>query len=104
MPRYALPLCAVVFSAFRAEPCANMAYENRNQTDYGPLAVRQLRGEAVDQSGAPVPGVCLGLFRESDHGLMMATASLADGQFALKNPRRGEYRLVVKHPAFGAAN
>lgn len=104
MPRYVLLPCALVFSAMGAEPCASMAYENRNQIDYGPLALRQVRGKAVDQTGGPVSGVCIGLFRESDHGLIMATATLADGQFMLKNPPRGEYRLVAIYPAFGTAN
>ena len=50
------------------------------------------------------PSVCVGLFRESDHSLIMSTATLADGQFTFKNPPRGEYRLVTIYRAFGTAN
>jgi hypothetical protein len=81
-----------------------MAYENRNQVDYGPLTLRRLGGKAVDQSGGPVPGVCVGLFKESDQTLVLETATLADGGFTLKNPPRGYYRLVARFPAFGTAN
>jgi len=87
-----------------AEPCGNMAYEDRNQVDYGPLPLSQLRGKAVDLSGVAVPGVCVGLFTESDHSLIASTATSANGEFTLKNAPRGEYRLVARYPAFGTAN
>ena len=104
MSRYALLVFAQAFSAVAAEPCADMAYENRNQIDYGPLALGRLRGKAVDQTGVPVPGVCVGLFRESDHSLTVATETSTNGQFELRNPPRGDYRLVATYPAFGTAN
>jgi hypothetical protein len=81
-----------------------MTYENRNQVDYGPVALKRLRGKAIDPSGVPVPGVCVGLFRESDHILIAASATHADGGFALRNPPPGDYRLVATYSAFGAAN
>jgi hypothetical protein len=87
-----------------AERCRNMAYQDRNQVDYGPLLVRQVRGKAIDPSGVPVPGVCVGLFKESDHSLVTSTATSANGEFTLKNAPRGEYRLVAQYPAFGTAN
>ena len=94
--RYALIVFTLALWAWGAEPCANMAYGNRNQVDYGPLRLKKLRGNAIDQSGVPVPGVCVGLFKESDHSLIAATATLANGEFALQNPPRGDYRLVEK--------
>ena len=69
-----------------------MAYEDRNQVDYGPLPVSQLKGKAVDLSGGPVPGVCVGLFKESDHSLIASTTTSANGEFTLKNAPRGESR------------
>ena len=68
------------------------------------LALRRLRGEAIDPSGVPVPGVCVGLFTESAHTLVTATVTLTTGEFALKNAPTGDYRLVAMYPAFGTAN
>jgi len=98
-------LIASIFAFLaQAETCATMAYENRNQVDYGPLALSRLAGQAVDPSGVPVPGVYIGLFTESEHRLVMATATRANGKFTLKTPPKGDYRLVAHYPAFGAAN
>jgi hypothetical protein len=81
-----------------------MAYENRNQVDYGPLSLSELRGKAVDLSGDPIPGVCVGLFKESDHSLIASTTTSANGEFTLTKAPRGQYRLVARYPAFGTAN
>ena len=81
-----------------------MSYDNRNQIDYGPLKLRSLQGKAVDPDGVPVPGVCVGLFTESDHRLIVATATLANGEFQMKDAPTGYYRLVAECPPFGAAN
>ena len=104
LPQYALTVCMLASSALGVEPCATMSYENHNQIDYGPLVVGRLRGKAVDQSGVAVPGVCVGLFKESDHRLIWATATRVSGEFALKTPPPGDYRLIAKYPAFGTAN
>src|SRR4051794_31172797 len=92
-------LVALALSLPGAEPCGNMAYENRNQIDYGPLPLSHLRGKAVDLSGVPLPGVCVGVFTESDHSLIASTATSAKGEFTLKNPPRGDYRLVARYPS-----
>jgi len=104
LTRVALVALIFALSLPGAEPCGNMGYEDRNQIDYGPLPVSQLRGKAVDLSGVPVPGVCVGLFKESDHSLIASTATSPNGEFTLKNSPRGEYRLVARYPAFGTAN
>lgn len=80
-----------------------MSYDNRNSIDYGPLNLRSLRGKAVDPNGVPVPE-CVGLFTESDHKLIAATATLANGESRMKDAPAGYYRLVAKYPPFGAAN
>jgi hypothetical protein len=48
--------------------------------------------------------VCVGLFSETDHALIVATGTLETGDFILKNPPPGDYRLVATYPAFGTAN
>ena len=104
LTRFALVTSILTLALRGAQPCGNMEYEDRNQIDYGPVAVGQLRGKAVDLNAVPVPGVCVGLFRESDHSLIASTATSDDGEFTLKNPPRGDYRLVARYPAFGTAN
>ena len=54
-------------------PCKRMAYENRNQTDYGPLKMAIVRGTAKDTQDVTVPGVCIGIFTSVEHKLVMAT-------------------------------
>ena len=104
LTRFAIVALLSAMTLPGAEPCGNMAYEDRNQIDYGPLPVSKLRGKAVDLSGSPIPGVCVGLFKESDHSLVESAATSANGEFALKNAPRGVYRLVARYPAFGTAN
>jgi hypothetical protein len=94
----------LALQALAVEPCANMTYEDINQPGYGPLPLSRLVGQAVDPSGVAVPGVCVGLFTKSEHRLVMATATLANGEFTLKTPPRGVYRLVGQLPPFGVAN
>jgi len=92
LTRFALVALVLALSLPGTEPCGKMAYEDRNQVDYGPLPVSQLKGKAVDLSGGPVPGVCVGLFKESDHSLIASTTTSANGEFTLKNAPRGESR------------
>ena len=104
-----LPLCALTIttltlSSKMVESCEKMSYENRNQVDYGPLRIRELRGKAIDPDGVSVPGVCVGLFTEFDHKLIAATATERNGEFRLENAPAGDYRLVAKYPVFGTAN
>ena len=104
LSRYALMVSTLVLPLCGGNLCASMAYENRNQVDYSPLALMQLRGKAIDPSGVPIPGVCVGLFRESDHSLVAVSATDADGMFVLKSPPPGDYRVVATYSAFGTAN
>ena len=48
--------------------------------------------------------VCVGLFTEADHRLIAATKTNDEGEFKLNNIAPGQYRLVTKCEAFGAAN
>ncbi|MGA7412463.1 MAG: carboxypeptidase-like regulatory domain-containing protein [Bryobacteraceae bacterium] len=64
----------------------------------------KLSGKAIDGEGVPVPGVCVGLFTEGDHRLIIANATGPDGDFKLGEVPKGRYRLVAKCEAFGAAN
>jgi len=85
-------------------PCADMAYENRNQTDYGPLKVASMRGTAKDAQGVVVPGVCVGVFTPNDHKLVVATRTDSEGRFELKGVPNGEYRLVARCEGFCSGN
>jgi hypothetical protein len=46
-----------------------MAYQNRNQIDYGPLVVRSVRGRVTDREGVPIPMVDVGVFTEREQTL-----------------------------------
>ena len=85
-------------------PCAGMAYENRNQTDYGPLKVASVSGTAKDAQGVIVPGVCVGIFTPNDHKLVMATQTDSEGRFEFRGVSRGEYRLIAKCEGFCSGN
>jgi hypothetical protein len=81
-----------------------MAYENRNQIDYGPLVVRNVSGVVVDRDGIPVPGVDIGIFSEERQELVLKTTSDSDGYFMFKRIPRGKYRLVSHYDPFCPAN
>ena len=85
-------------------PCEDLSYENRNQIDYGPIVLKQIRGLAKDLDGVPVPNVCVGIFNESDHKLVAAAQTDTKGTFELKAIPDGNYRLVAKCEAFCSAN
>ena len=51
--------------------CKDLAYENRNQTDYGPRGTA-IRGTAKDSQGVAIPKVCVGVFTETEHKLVAA--------------------------------
>lgn len=102
--RVVVIVLTVAVPMFGVDLCANMSYQNRNQVDYGPLAIKHVRGKAIDPDGVPVADVCVGLFKESDHTLVAATATSKDGEFVLADPVPGNYRLVATYEAFGAAN
>ncbi|MFN7934015.1 MAG: carboxypeptidase-like regulatory domain-containing protein [Bryobacteraceae bacterium] len=85
-------------------PCAGMVYENRSQTDYGPLRLASIRGTAKDSKGVRVPGVCIGIFTPKDHNLIMATQTDREGSFEFRGVANGEYRLVAKCEGFCSGN
>jgi Carboxypeptidase regulatory-like domain len=89
--------------AVAGEPCGGMIYRDVNQIDTK-IRVRQMRGFAVDKQDIRVPGVCVGLFTDSDHKLIAAVKTSADGAFEFQKVRKGSYRLVVEYEAFGTAN
>jgi hypothetical protein len=84
--------------------CKDLSYQNRNQTDYGPLRVATIRGSTKDAQGVAIPKVCVGVFTEGDHKLIAATQSDGNGDFALKDIPNGDYRLVAKYEGFSPAN
>lgn len=81
-----------------------MSYESHNQIDPRPLRLKTIRGVAIDEQGAAIWNVCLGLFAEKDHKLIVSSRAGEDGRFALKDIPPGEYRLVAKSPGFCTAN
>jgi hypothetical protein len=76
--------------------CKDLSYEDRNQTDYGPLQISRIRGIAQDAQGGPIPKACAGIFTETDHKLIAVTETDEDGHFELDGIRDGDYRLMVK--------
>ncbi|WP_390905474.1 carboxypeptidase-like regulatory domain-containing protein [Occallatibacter riparius] len=86
-----------------ASPCV-VEYENHNQIDYGPLVVQDVKGTITDPEQGAVQKVCVGVFTETDHNLVAATESDANGRFSLQGVPPGRYRLVVKADPLCAAN
>ena len=84
--------------------CSEMTYENRNQTDYGPLVVSRVSGTANDNGGVAVPGICIGVFTTEDHRLVASVRTDAQGRFEIKGVSRGDYRLVAKCEGFCSGN
>lgn len=84
--------------------CKDLSYQNRNQTDYGPLRVAAIQGSAKDPQGVTMPRACIGVFTEIDHKLIAATETDDNGHFAFKDIPMGNYRLVAKYEGFSAAN
>jgi hypothetical protein len=89
-------------SAKEARP--ELAYENHNQIDYGPLRIAKLRGIAEDSQGVPVPDVLVLLFSEKEHTLIAQSKRDLKGAFRLGGVRSGRYRLVLKYDGFCSAN
>jgi len=107
-----LRFVAIVFGLFGhfypvqepSEACKNVAYENRNQTDYGPLRIVVVRGIVRDGQRVGIPNACVGVFTESDHKLVVALETDGSGHFEVAGVPKGDYRLVVKYPGFCPAN
>jgi len=86
------------------DPVNAMTYENRNQIDPKPLRLRSVRGIALDDSGALIPGVTVGIFADANRSFIASTESNGRGKFYFSALPAGKYRLVAKHPAFCTAN
>jgi hypothetical protein len=84
--------------------CNSLSYEDRNQTDYGPLLVAKVRGVAKDAEGVVIPKACIGIFSEVGHKLIATIQTRDSGQFELPGIPDGSYRLVVKYEGFSPAN
>jgi hypothetical protein len=104
-----LAICCLAFGLLRATEetgaaCKNLSYENRNQTDYGPLHVAAVRGFAKDAQGVVIPKACVGVFTEVGHKLVATTRTDDDGRFRLNDIPDGDYRLIAKYEGFSPAN
>src|SRR5437868_5492993 len=102
-------VCCFVFavavpSQEAATGCKDLSYANRNQTDYGPLRVANIKGTARDAQGVAIPKVCVGVFTEMDHKLIASTETDDNGDFEFKGVPAGDYRLVAKYEGFSPAN
>ena len=84
--------------------CKTLSYEDRNQTDYGPLQVTTVRGVAKDAQGVVIPKACVGVFTETGHKLVATAQTGAGGQFELNHIPNGAYRLIAKYEGFSTAN
>ena len=104
-----LAICCLSFGLLSAAEetgtaCKSLSYENRNQTDYGPLHVAAVRGVAKDAQGVVIPKACVGVFTEAGHKLVATTQTDDDGQFELNDIPDGAYRLIAKYEGFSTAN
>ena len=102
-------ICCLAFGLLRAADetgaaCKNLSYEDRNQTDYGPLQVTTVRGVAKDAQGVVIPKACVGVFTETGHKLVATAQTGAGGQFELNHIPNGAYRLIAKYEGFSTAN
>ena len=104
-----MAICCLAIGLLKAaeetgSDCKNLSYENRNQTDYGPLYVTAVRGVAMDAYGVVVPKTCVGVFTEASHELVATTQTDNGGRFELNDIRAGAYRLIAKYEGFSTAN
>ena len=94
---------ASVLNGMTSDSCAGMPYGDNNQVDFS-LQLRTLKGTAVDVQGVAIPGVCVGLFKETDHELIVVVQTDSSGRFEMLPVRGGLYRLVARAQGFGSAN
>ena len=88
----------------QSQSCKDMIYENRNQTDYGPLQLTVIRGTVIDPQAVVIPQLCVGIFSEPDHKLISVSETNDKGEFEIKNVPKGDYRLVAHYVGFCPAN
>src|SRR5215467_11621950 len=79
-------------------------YENHNQVTPDALTVCDLKGQVTDETSAPVPQACLGLYTEDEHKLVTSTTSDENGNYKFDRIQPGQYRLVVLSFGFCTAN
>lgn len=99
-----LVLAHIAVAQEAGTPCSAMTYENRDQTDYGPIKLTTVSGVAKDVEGVMLPGVCVGVFTPAGDKLIKATQTDAEGRFEITSIPKGEYRLVARCDGFCAAN
>jgi hypothetical protein len=84
------------------------AYEDHNQTDYGPVKVNVIQGSSRirigDQTFPGAAGACLSLFTERDHRLVTIIKAGEYGSFDLGDVAPGRYRLLARAEGFCTAN
>ncbi|MGB2636970.1 MAG: carboxypeptidase-like regulatory domain-containing protein [Candidatus Acidiferrum sp.] len=93
-------------TSLSAQACSNMPYLHQNKFDPEPIELSHVQGTAVDQNGAPVARLCVGLFSTQKHELVCYAQSNAKGTFSLdtKGLPDGEYRLIGQLLGFCPAN
>jgi len=103
---FSLVICLLQGSHAKAQTTCEspMSYESHNQIDPKPLRLKTIRGAAMDEQGVAVWNLCIALFAEKDHKLIVSIRVAEDGRFTLKDIPPGEYRLVAKSPGFCTAN
>jgi hypothetical protein len=87
-----------------AVSCGEIAYEDRNPIDYGPLRAGAVEGHVRDAQAVAIPNVCVALFEEPGHKLVVSTQTDAKGRFRFPPVAKGRYRLVAKYEGFCPAN
>jgi hypothetical protein len=81
-----------------------MVYEDHNQVDPPPLTMARISGTVQDREQGPIPGACVGLFREADHKLVAQGVTDEKGHFDLGSTSPGRYRLVARYDSFCPPN
>ena len=86
------------------QDCGSMEYRNQNQVELRSIELSRIEGVVQDEQCCPIPGVCIGVFSETDRRLVASTASDENGLFRIGPVPGGDYRLVATYPEFCAAN
>lgn len=63
-----------------------------------------VRGTVSDSQGVAIPKLCVSVFTEVGHKLMMSCKTNENGDFEISRLPSGDYRLVAKYPGFCPAN
>lgn len=84
--------------------CKDVKYEHQNQIDSPVFRIGMARGTASDPQGVAIPGLCVGIFTETEHKLVAANATNEKGAFEIKDVPPGDYRLVAQYAGFCPAN